>query len=203
MSEAVAADDDDDEAKEEEEEANVFCSLFKPMKDMDICFDISGETPRPNVNLIGYKCTGKWNQIYKLSDNCTITAEQPGLIGRVRGFGDEAISFCLTGGSSGGSGKHSYVSTAECEHEKKKVKTTAAAGVGVAHGSNASREVVTAIDGSTVTTAAATVEAAASEGIIIAAAVANRKAYVYRQQFEFMPISGHAYKKYGASRIKV
>ena len=198
MSEAVA---DDDEAKEEEE-ANVFCSLFKPLKDMDICFDISGETPRPNVNLIGYKCTGKWNQIYKLSDNCTITAEQPGLIGRVRGFGDEAISFCLTGG---GGGKHSYVSTAECEHEKKKAKTTAVAGVGVAQ-SNASREVVTAIDGSTVTTTAAaatTVDAASSEGIIIAAAVANRKAYVYRQQFEFMPISGHAYKKYGTIRNKV
>jgi len=148
----------------------VFCSLFKPLKDMDICFDISGETPRPDVNLIGYKCTGKWNQIYKLSDNCTITAEQPGLIGRVRGFGDEAISFCLTGG-----GKQNYVSTAQCEHEKIKKKT----------------EVVTAMDGSIVNSAA------------VAEVNTSSKIYVYRQQFEFMPISGNAYKKYGAIRGKV
>lgn len=159
---------------------------------MDICFDISGETPRPDVNLIGYKCTGKWNQIYKLSDNCTITAEQPGLIGRVRGFGDEAISFCLTGG-----GKQNYVSTAQCEHEKMKKKmkedattTTTAVAVAVAQ-SNASREVVTAIDGSTVNSVAA------------AEVVTSSKVYVYRQQFEFMPISGNAYKKYGAIRDKV
>jgi hypothetical protein len=159
---------------------------------MDICFDISGETPRPDVNLIGYKCTGKWNQIYKLSDNCTITAEQPGLIGRVRGFGDEAISFCLTGG-----GKQNYVSTAQCEHEKIKKKTmkmkedaATTAAVAVAQ-SNASREVVTAMDGSIVNSAAS------------ADVVTSSKVYVYRQQFEFMPISGNAYKKYGAIRDKV
>jgi hypothetical protein len=158
---------------------------------MDICFDISGETPRPDVNLIGYKCTGKWNQIYKLSDNCTITAEQPGLIGRVRGFGDEAISFCLTGG-----GKQNYVSTAQCEHEKKKKMTkedatTTTATVAVAQSNNASREVVTAMDGSTVNSAVA------------AEVVTSSKVYVYKQQFEFMPISGNAYKKYGAIRDKV
>ena len=159
---------------------------------MDICFDISGETPRPDVNLIGYKCTGKWNQIYKLSDNCTITAEQPGLIGRVRGFGDEAISFCLTGG-----GKQNYVSTAQCEHEKIKKKKTmkmkedaTTAAVAVAQ-SNASREVVTAMDGSIVNSAAS------------ADVVTSSKVYVYRQQFQFMPISGNAYKKYGAIRDKV
>jgi len=156
-----------------ESEDNVFCSLFKPLKDMDICFDISGETPQADVNLIGYKCTGKWNQIYKLSDNCTITAEQPGLIGRVRGFGEDAMSFCLTGG------RKSFVSTAQCEHAK--------SGTVVAT-QNTSNEVVSSIDGST----------SASDSIVAMVG----KTYAYSQQFEFMPISGNAYKKYGAIRDK-
>jgi len=65
----------------------------------------------------GYDCTGRWNQLFNLGANCTIIAEQPAVVGRVRGNGGgsgdsgESVSLCLDVRHSSG-----VVVTAPCGH---------------------------------------------------------------------------------------
>lgn len=59
--------------------------------------DITGELAAADVPLIGYSCTGRWNQLFYLADNCTISAVQPSFVGRVRGMEkDEDLRLCLS-----------------------------------------------------------------------------------------------------------
>mmetsp|Transcript_12376 Transcript_12376/g.27772 ORF Transcript_12376/g.27772 Transcript_12376/m.27772 type:complete len:212 (+) Transcript_12376:799-1434(+) len=90
----------------------VFCSLTLPSLGPDKCVDIAGESPTFGSPLLAYECTGRWNQLFRLGDNCTIIAEQPGFVGRVRGFGDKDILNCLDSSHSG-----KVLSTAACAHK--------------------------------------------------------------------------------------
>ena len=83
--------------------------------------DIAGENADFGIHLLGYDCTGRWNQLFKLTENCTIMTLQPSVIGRVRG-GDRDIVSCLDSRHSSGD-----LLTAACEHLRPATNATAAA----------------------------------------------------------------------------
>lgn len=81
----------------------------------DICMDISGESARYGTGVIGYECTGKWNQLFYLGDNCTISAVQPAIIGRVRGYEEnQVVTVCLENTKRSGD----VIVSGECAHLK-------------------------------------------------------------------------------------
>jgi hypothetical protein len=57
--------------------------------------DLSGESAYPGSPLIGWDCSGQWNQLFRLLPDCTVSIVQPEVIGRVRGFEAKNISFCF------------------------------------------------------------------------------------------------------------
>lgn len=62
----------------------------------DTCLDISGENPNYGGSLIGWECSGQWNQLFRLLPNCTLSAVQPKVVGRVRGLEDRGdIVMCM------------------------------------------------------------------------------------------------------------
>jgi hypothetical protein len=85
-----------------EEASKVYCSILVGDYDSNICFDIAGEAAAKGVPLIGYECTGRWNQLFYLSSNCTVAAIQPGVVGRVRGHTNSDLKHCLGVGEDGG-----------------------------------------------------------------------------------------------------
>jgi hypothetical protein len=104
----------DSAAKEKEKE-----------KEKELCLDIAGESSAHGAPLLGYECTGRWNQMFKLGDNCTIIAEQPAVVSRVRGQGDQALRSCLEV-SERQEGKENdqyagVLRTAKCVHLEKPV----------------------------------------------------------------------------------
>lgn len=74
-------------------EEEMFCQLQSSNR--NLCLDISGESPQAGNSLIGWECTGHWNQLFRFGSNCSLSAVQPDLIGRVRGFDDVNITICL------------------------------------------------------------------------------------------------------------
>jgi hypothetical protein len=85
-----------------EESSHVACSILVGDYDKDACVDITGEVAATDVPLIGYSCTGRWNQLFYLADNCTISAVQPSFVGKVRGMEqDEDVRLCLSVDSVG------------------------------------------------------------------------------------------------------
>ena len=97
-----------------EESSHVTCSILVGDYDKDACVDITGEMAATDVPLIGYSCTGRWNQLFYLADNCTISAVQPSFVGKVRGMGqDEDVRLCLTVDSVGNLATSSCPSTGQ------------------------------------------------------------------------------------------
>eukprot|EP01032_Pedospumella_encystans_P017484 gene17484-19921_t len=92
----------------------VFCSILTRSGDKSVCLDIAGENPAYETPLLGYDCTGRWNQLFHLGANCTIMAEQPAVVGRVRGKTDQSIVSCLDT-----THKTGVLTTAECAHLKR------------------------------------------------------------------------------------
>jgi hypothetical protein len=75
---------------------SVFCSILVGDPADDKCLDISGESAVEKAALIGYDCTGRWNQLFRLTADCRIAATQPAVISRVRGDASEgAIELCV------------------------------------------------------------------------------------------------------------
>jgi hypothetical protein len=75
---------------------NVFCSILVGDPADDKCLDISGESAVEQAALIGYDCTGRWNQLFRLTADCRIAATQPAVISRVRGHASEGpIELCV------------------------------------------------------------------------------------------------------------
>eukprot|EP01038_Epipyxis_sp_PR26KG_P012610 gene12610-16907_t len=119
-------------AKEEE----AFCSIVvggESVFDSDssnksssspvLCVDISGENPSFGVPLIGYECTGRWNQLFRLGANCSVFATQPEMIGRVRNTDfnnndNNDVHLCLEGLNS----TSSVVFTGPCLHNENEMK---------------------------------------------------------------------------------
>lgn len=150
--------------------------------------DIAGENPAYNTPLLGYDCTGRWNQLFKLTENCTILAQQPGVIGRVRGQGDKSIVSCLDSRHTSG-----VILTAECDHLTPAAPAT-----------NSS----TRVNNTTVAEAAeAGVEAGLEVGVGLTGAVTaangtrsvtqnSVRNFTSHQQFQFMPATGTAFKEF-------
>ena len=62
----------------------------------DTCMDISGENVASGTGLIGYTCTGRWNQLFRFTNYSTIQALQPSFISRARGVNDgQDVWLCL------------------------------------------------------------------------------------------------------------
>ena len=78
----------------EEEGFQVSCAILVGDYDTDFCLDIMGEVVAEGVPLIGYDCTGRWNQLFYLGKNCTISSVQPSVVGRVRG-GKDDVRVCI------------------------------------------------------------------------------------------------------------
>jgi hypothetical protein len=72
----------------------IFCQL-QSKHDRKLCLDISGESATYGNSLIGWECSGHWNQLFRFAHDCTISAVQPDIIGRVRGYEDVNITMCL------------------------------------------------------------------------------------------------------------
>ena len=80
--------------KPHEDESEMFCQLQSAADD-DVCVDIDGENIQPGSHMIGWACSGQWNQLFRLSSNCSISAVQPEIVSRIRGFDDRNITRCL------------------------------------------------------------------------------------------------------------
>jgi len=48
------------------------------------CLDISGEDLGTGARLIGWDCTGNWNQLFHFAEDCTLSAVQPKVIAEAR-----------------------------------------------------------------------------------------------------------------------
>ena len=91
----------------QEDQEEMYCQLQSTSR--NLCVDINGESPYAGTNLIGWECSGQWNQLFRIMSNCTVSAVQPDLIGRVRGFEERNISMCFQ------PDHHLHVVSAECE----------------------------------------------------------------------------------------
>lgn len=94
------------------DEQESFCQLQSSHR--NLCLDISGESPTFGNNLIAWECTGHWNQLFRLGSDCSISAVQPDLIGRVRGFNDVNITLCLE------TTDEFYLATSPCQSDSSK-----------------------------------------------------------------------------------
>ena len=56
-----------------------------PGGDQPLCLDISGENPYDHASLLGWPCKASWNQLFRFNGDCSISAMQPDVIGRIRG----------------------------------------------------------------------------------------------------------------------
>ena len=131
--------------------------------------DIAGENPAYSTPLLGYDCTGRWNQLFKLTENCTIMTQQPGVIGRVRGQGDKNIVSCLDNRHTSG-----VLMTAACEHLS-----------GVANAT------VAVVDATGAVAASST-----GDEVTSVAAQKNVSAFSAHQQYQFMPATGTVFKEF-------
>jgi hypothetical protein len=75
--------------------SEVFCSILVGDYESDLCVDIAGENAAVGIPLIGYECTGRWNQLFRLGVDLTVVSTQPKVIGRVRGNEDGDVHLCL------------------------------------------------------------------------------------------------------------
>ena len=55
-----------------------YCSLLRSSTlTGDLCMDILGGMRQSGTPLILYQCNGGWNQLYRVTDNCSILSEFP------------------------------------------------------------------------------------------------------------------------------
>ena len=68
------------------------------MHDEDhLCVDISGMSPVPGRDLVGYPCLGNWNQYFRLSATGSIASTIPRVVSNVTGMGDYPSTLCVEG----------------------------------------------------------------------------------------------------------
>lgn len=99
----------------QKKEEQIFCQIQSFYSDH--CADISGENPYPGGHLIGWDCTGAWNQLFRFKSDCSISSVQPDIISRVRGFGLVNVTLCLEPQIDPMTGTLA-MTTAECKTEK-------------------------------------------------------------------------------------
>lgn len=75
-----------------------------------VCLDISGENPHSGSTIIGWECTGNWNQLFHFGEDCTLSAVHPKVIAEARGL-PQNITRCLESLTTGG------IHTAVCPEE--------------------------------------------------------------------------------------
>ena len=158
---------------------DVFCSILAHWEDKELCFDMAGENPAYGTPVLGYECTGRWNQLFKLTANCAIIVEQPGFIGRVRGRSDETVVSCLDARHESG-----VLVSAPCTPLPSYTATTASGTTSA--GVNMTDEIIVDQTGTTVSDISNTTTSSSSTA---------SRAGVARQQFHFLPASGTAFKK--------
>lgn len=165
--------------------AEIYCSIFTRSDKKELCIDIAGENPAFNTPLLGYDCTGRWNQLFKLTENCTIMAQQPGVIGRVRGQGDQNIVSCLDNSHSSG-----VLMTAACDHLTP-VPVVLPVSVNGTDGTPAAATTVAVeVTGGVATGKTSTdseVPSVAQKAVL---------GFTSRQQYQFMPATGTAFKEF-------
>lgn len=173
---------------EEGEKEDIFCAILtRGLEDKELCVDIAGENPAYRTPVLGYDCTGRWNQMFRLTENCTIMAEQPSVISRVRSKSDKAIVSCLDARHDSG-----VILTAECENLRSDLPLAGS----MQQASNHTVEAA-ATEGATATVGvSASGEASPSQ--VQNATLGGRTAVpaVNWQLFQFMPASGTAFKAY-------
>jgi hypothetical protein len=175
----------------QEGQEEMYCQLQSTSR--NLCVDINGESPYMGTNLIGWECSGQWNQLFRLHADCGISAVQPDLIGRVRGFEEKNITMCFRANAD-----FTVVST-ECETEYGVVVTTkentpTATGTAAAVASYNSSDTSGVVTKVTANSTAAEKKAAKER---------EEKRYRRRvQQFEFLKKDGSAYKVYEKVPVK-
>ena len=75
------------------EDEDTYCQLQSYHR--ELCLDVSGQSARSGTPLIGWECTGEWNQLFKLHSNCTISTEQPEMYTKIRDDENKNITLCL------------------------------------------------------------------------------------------------------------
>lgn len=78
------------------------------------CLDISGENPHFGGALIGWECAGQWNQLFRLLPDCSVSAVQPRIVGRVRGLEDRGDMLLCLESKEDSVSKDVFVLTAPC-----------------------------------------------------------------------------------------
>jgi hypothetical protein len=73
-------------------EEDLFCQI--QIGNRNVCADIAGQNPKAGGDVIGFECLGQWNQLFRFRSDCTISAIQPDIIGRVRSMTGN-VTLCL------------------------------------------------------------------------------------------------------------
>lgn len=80
-----------------------------------LCLDINGQNYNPGADMIGWECSGQWNQLFEITPDGMMLAHLPPTLRRIRDV--KAGSFeklCMQGEIADGAGGESAVKLQEC-----------------------------------------------------------------------------------------
>lgn len=157
----------------------VFCSVYlNDYSTESECLDIAGESAKPLAPLLGYECSGRWNQLFQFNNDCTISATQPEFIGRVRGY-DTEVTVCLDATK----GNEGVLTTNPCINKNSNYTSQ------FTYSTNATQEFEENLTGDAVTTSSSELKQPYSTET-------RPKISLGTQRFAFLPQQGERHKVY-------
>ena len=67
---------------------DMLCQITSVSRNNQICIDVMGESVQTGSKVIAYECTGNWNQLFRLSTDCSLSVTQPDIVGHSKGEKD-------------------------------------------------------------------------------------------------------------------
>ena len=75
---------------------DMLCQITSSSKNNQVCIDVMGESVEKGSKIIAYECTGNWNQLFRLSTDCSLSVTQPDIVGHSRGEKERAnTTMCI------------------------------------------------------------------------------------------------------------
>ena len=83
----------------------MLCQISSTSKHNQACVDVMGENINAGSKVIGFECTGYWNQLFRLTPDCSISVTQPDMVSHIRGSTERfnmTMCFSMKSSSKGG-----------------------------------------------------------------------------------------------------
>lgn len=82
-------------SRSQREQHDMLCQITSTSKHNQVCVDVMGENILPGSKVIAYGCTGGWNQLFRLSTDCSLSVTQPDIVGHSRGDLSKNMTMCI------------------------------------------------------------------------------------------------------------